>query len=213
MVFNGKFIQEEGDESLLIDHTIYTGVKEEHITLFETYWATYNHTLPPLPSLLLNETNQQAAVLNVWLGMSSLLSYRLLKSHKTFSHSFVFQLIQTFHNTLPEEHFMSRPSTSNEVHFLFSYYFAHEVLQLLELLLQDHPHYLHVVPDRYFALSDDDLLPTDAFYKLIKLYNVILFNASSSAQLKRNVLLRATKALQQTFDMEALLQHSPIEHH
>lgn len=190
---------------MLIDHTIYTGVKEEHIALFETYWATYAEHLQPLPSLLLNDTNQQAAVLNVWLGMSPLLSYRLLKSQKTFSHSFAFQLIQSFHHALPQNHFMSQPSTSNDVRFLFAYYFTKEILELLESFLEDNEQLTHVVPDRYFTLSDEDLLPTDAFYKLIKLYNVVLFNASSSELLKRNILKRTSLALQRDFHVDAIV--------
>ena len=177
---------------MLHEHTIYTEVNEQYITLFESYWESYIETLPPLPSILHDEVNQKAAVLNLWIRFSTFTQYKFLKPEKTFSHSFVFQLIQSLYMELPENHIMLRSPKAYDIHFLFAYYLAFEILQFLEEPLRQHQHLSNVVPINYYSLTDEDISPEADFYQLVKMYNVMIFNASSSERTKRMLVKKAT---------------------
>lgn len=190
-----SYFDEEGERYLLHEHTIYTEVDEQYITLFESYWDKYVDTLPPLPSILHDDMNQKAAVLNLWIGFSTFIQYKFLKCEKTFSHSFAYQLIQSLYKHLPDNHLLVRSPKAYDIHFLFAYYLAFEILHLLEEPLIQNDDLSAALPINYYSLTDADISPTADFYRLIKLYNVMIFNASSGERINRGIMKKATYAL------------------
>ena len=175
---------------------IYTAVAKEHIALFDRYWDKYINMLPPLPTLLHDTADQKLAVLNAWLGFSSLLPHKVLKSEKSFTHSFTFQLIQILYSALPEDHIIIQNRQAYEVHFLFAYYTMLEILQELGQPLEHNEQFTNLnIRDGYYRLNDDDLATDSYFYLLMKQYNTIMFYPKSEIRLRTNALKRATKAL------------------
>ncbi|MEE1132693.1 MAG: hypothetical protein UHX00_13810 [Caryophanon sp.] len=175
---------------------IYLNVTQEQIDLFDSYWEKHIHTLPPLPTLLHDSLDQKIAVLNTWIGFSLLPHHKLLKSDKSFTHSFTFQLIQILYSALPEDHIIIRNPHNDELHFFFAYYVMLEVLHELGEPLEHNAQFTDLnIRDGYYRLNDEDLAADSYFYELMKYYNTLMFYPKSEIRLRTQTLKRATAAL------------------